>query len=60
LPVRQKVQGWRRLLDLTWGVNWYLNPHTKFQFNYIHAMLNSSPNIDSRADIFALRAQVDF
>jgi phosphate-selective porin OprO/OprP len=49
-----------QLNDLTGGLNWYLNPHTKFQFNYIHAMLDSRINGDSNADLFAVRAQVDF
>lgn len=59
------IQG-GRLNDLTFGLNWYLNKHTKFQFNYIHAFLGSSsatsgPVItDSNADIIALRAQIDF
>ncbi len=53
------VQG-GRLNDLTSGLNWYLNPHTKFQFNYIHAMLDSQIYGDSNADLFAMRAQVDF
>jgi phosphate-selective porin OprO/OprP len=56
------IQG-GRLNDLTAGLNWYLNPHTKFQFNYIRAMLDkpTSPGAgDSDANIYAMRAQVDF
>lgn len=49
-----------RLNNLTAGLNWYLNPNTKFQFNYIHAMLDSPINDESSADLFAMRAQVDF
>lgn len=48
------------LHDLTCGVNWYLNRNTKFQFNYIHAFLQRPPGVDSDADVFAVRAQVDF
>lgn len=44
----------------TLGLNWYLNQFTKFQFNYIHAFLDSPLNGNSDADIFAVRAQVDF
>ncbi len=55
----ENIQG-SRLNDLTAGLNWYLNPYTKFQWNYIHAMLDSPLNGDSSADIFAMRAQVDF
>ncbi|WDQ15266.1 OprO/OprP family phosphate-selective porin [Rhodopirellula sp. P2] len=53
------VQG-GRLSDITAGVNWHWNPHTKFQFNYIHAMLDSPVNGDSDANIFAMRAHLDF
>ncbi|XZE55029.1 OprO/OprP family phosphate-selective porin [Planctomycetaceae bacterium SH139] len=53
------VQG-GRLNNLTGGLNWYLNPNTKFQFNYIHAMLDSRINGESAADLFAMRAQVAF
>lgn len=48
------------LNDLTFGMNWYLNPFTKFQFNYIHAFLDSPINGNSDADIAAMRAQLDF
>jgi len=53
------IQG-GRLNDLTLGLNWYLNKYTKFQANYIHAMLNSPSGVESDADIIGLRAQVDF
>jgi len=49
-----------RLNDVTFGLNWYLNKNAKFQFNYIHAMLDSQPNVDSHAGIYAFRAQLDF
>ncbi len=61
----KSIQG-GRLTDLTLGVNWYLNEFTKFQFNYIHAFLSSSPAVNgpvvsnSNANILALRVQVDF
>ncbi|WP_417746891.1 OprO/OprP family phosphate-selective porin [Rosistilla oblonga] len=48
------------LNDLTAGLNWYINPFTKFQFNYIYAMLDNPIYGDSEAGIFAMRAQVDF
>lgn len=48
------------LHDMTCGLNWYLNDFTKFQFNYIQADLNRTPTGDSRTDIFAVRAQLDF
>lgn len=49
-----------RLNDFTVGLNWYLNPYTKFQFNYVHSDLNNPANGNSDANIFATRAQVDF
>lgn len=49
-----------RLNDLTFGVNWYLNRRTKFQFNYIHGFLDDPVFGDSDADIFAWRGQIDF
>ena len=50
----------RELTDLTFGVNWYVNKFTKFQFNYIHAMLDDPTLGESDANIFATRAQLDF
>jgi len=49
-----------RLNDVTLGLNWYLNPRTKFQFNYIHAFLADPTFGDSDADVFAWRGQIDF
>jgi phosphate-selective porin OprO/OprP len=47
------------LNDVTLGLNWYLNQYTKFQFNYIRAMLRRN-GLDSDTDIVALRCQLDF
>jgi phosphate-selective porin OprO/OprP len=49
-----------RLTDLTLGVNWYWNPNAKLQFNYIHAFARAVAAGPTNADIFALRASVDF
>jgi len=49
-----------RLHDLTFGINWYLNPYTRIMFNYIHAFLDDPVFDDSDADIVAMRAQIDF
>ena len=47
------------LNDVTFGVNWYLNTYTKFQFNYIVANSNRG-GISTSADVLAVRAQLDF
>ncbi|WP_246420270.1 OprO/OprP family phosphate-selective porin [Aporhodopirellula rubra] len=47
-----------RMSNFTAGLNWYLNPRTKFQLNYIHA--NVWREGESEAGIFATRAQIDF
>jgi phosphate-selective porin OprO/OprP len=48
-----------QLQDGTLGLNWYLNKNTKFQFNYVQAILDS-PGAVSQASLFAVRAQLDF
>jgi phosphate-selective porin OprO/OprP len=53
------VQG-GRLQDLTFGLNWYLNRFTRFEFNYIHPMLDRPVGNDTDADVFGTRAQFDF
>lgn len=61
----KSIQG-GNLTDLTLGLNWYWNQYTRLEFNYIHAFLHSSPAVygpvvyNSNADIFGLRAQIDF
>ena len=49
-----------RLNNITGGLNWYLNPFTKLQLNYIHAFLDNPTFGKSDADIVAMRAQIDF
>ncbi|QDT53842.1 Porin O precursor [Caulifigura coniformis] len=46
--------------DLTLGVNWFLNRHTRLQFNYIHAWTDRAPVGLNEADIYASRLAVDF
>ena len=50
----------RRTHDLTLGVNWYLVDNAKFQFNYIHPILNDQVLGTSNSDFFAVRCQIDF
>lgn len=49
-----------RMTDFTAGLNWYLNPYTKFQFNYIKSNVNNPVFGKSFADLFGARVQVDF
>lgn len=55
----ESVEG-GRLENGTLGLNWYLNQFTKMQFNYIYSSLERPAGVDSNANIFALRAQLDF
>lgn len=48
------------LADSTIGLTWFLNAHTKVQFNWIHAYLANSAKGFSNADLFVSRVQVDF
>lgn len=48
------------LQDTTVGFTWFPTGHTKFQFNWIHAMLNNKLQGFSTADLFVTRFQVDF
>lgn len=48
------------LNDSTVGLTWFLNTHTKLQFNWIHAMLNNKVRGHSDADLFVTRLQVDY
>ena len=49
-----------RLTDYTFGLNWYLHTHAKFQFNYIHAELVHPTLGESHTNIFATRCHLDF
>ena len=49
-----------RLTDTTFGLNWYVNHNTKFQFHWIHADLNDPAIGDITANTFVLRGQLDF
>ena len=49
-----------RLTDTTIGLNWYINAHTKFQFNWIYAALDAPVIGDGSASTFAFRGHIDF
>jgi len=48
-----------RQRDLTFGANWYLTSHFKFQANYVH-VLDEKRALYSATDEVQLRAQVQF
>lgn len=48
------------LNDSTIGLTWFLNVHSKLQFNWIHAMLENDAKGWSTAELFVTRIQVDF
>jgi len=48
------------ITDGTLGLNWYANPYTRIYFNAIHSFLQKEPIGPSNANVFAMRAQVDF
>lgn len=45
-----------QLSDITLGVNWYLNPATRFMLNYVIADVKDV----GKANIFQIRGQIDF
>jgi phosphate-selective porin OprO and OprP len=53
--------GFQTCHDHTVGVNWYLNPYTRFMFEYIHSGINQNQGSGvGSLDIFQARAQIDF
>ena len=48
------------MTDITLGGTWFLNKHTKWQFDWIHSFLNNKANGFSQADLYVTRIQVDF
>jgi len=53
--------GWDYVGDHTLGVNWYLNPYTRFMAEYIHSGINQNAGAGvGDLNIFQVRAQIDF
>jgi len=49
------------LSDITFGVNWHLNPNVRMMFNYVYADLEDrAEGGDDDADIFQARFQIGF
>ena len=55
----RNIQG-GQLIDLTFGLNWHLNPYTRLSFNYVHAMLARGEPGTSTGNLFGMRAQFEF
>jgi phosphate-selective porin OprO/OprP len=56
----QDIQGGRQS-NTTFGLNWYINPHTRFMANYI--LVDTDPyasGLNNNPKIFQLRGQYDF
>lgn len=54
----ENIQG-GRMVDLSVGLNWYVNPYTRLYFNYVHsALAKGEPG--NYGDLFGLRAQFEF
>ena len=55
----KNVQG-NNLTDFTIGLNWYLNPYTRWKFNYIRAFLQDERKGNSLTDAYGMRIDFDF
>ncbi len=53
--------GFQTCCDNTVGLNWYLNPYTRFMFEYVNSAMNQHKGEGSGdMDIYQMRAQIDF
>jgi len=48
------------LTDFTVGLNWYLNPYTRWKFNYVRAFLENDRKGNSLTDAYGMRFDYDF
>ena len=55
----KNIQG-NNLTDFTIGLNWYLNPYTRWKFNYVRAFLEDIRVGNSLTDMYGMRFDYDF
>ncbi|MFM7075686.1 MAG: OprO/OprP family phosphate-selective porin [Planctomycetaceae bacterium] len=55
----ENIQG-NNLTDFTIGLNWYLNPFTRWKFNYVRAFLEDTRRGNSLTDAYGMRFDWDF
>ena len=55
----KNIQG-NNLTDFTVGLNWYLNPYTRWKFNYVRAFLQDQQKGNSLTDAYGVRVDFDF
>ena len=57
----ENIKG-NNLTDFTVGLNWYLNPYTRWKFNYVRAFLEDSRanKGNSMTDAYGMRIDFDF
>jgi phosphate-selective porin OprO/OprP len=57
----ENIRG-NNLTDFTFGLNWYLNPYTRWKFNYVRAFLEDSRanKGNSMTDAYGMRIDFDF
>jgi phosphate-selective porin OprO/OprP len=48
------------LTDFTIGLNWYINPYTRWKFNYVRAFLQDDRVGNSLTDAYGMRFDFDF
>ena len=48
------------MTDFTFGLNWYLNPHTRLKFNFVRASVDDLSVGKSKTDAFGMRFDFDF
>jgi len=52
--------GGGRVVDHTFGLNWYLNPNTRLMFNFVHSETTDRAPEPGVLNAYMTRAQIDF